>query len=468
MARQSRRPLNVTIIEQLEPRRLCDGVTTLTIPFGDMPGAQAPLIHFKNANGVHEDITLSHGLASLTVSGTGLYTGFMGAKKICIYGDNITDTGISISDSSAATTFNFVTSGGNGLSTIPSFISSTPIGNIYAPKYTFTGSFNVGGLGQLTANKAFGASFDIGNLYTPKLGMNLRFGDLSDSSITAGGEVNLYAKTWTHTLTPGFITAPSLGNFQIGSSFNENLNITGGGDAIGKLFIDGVAGGNWNIQGKTDYMGAVSFGPNSNIINAGYVWNFKSMGDLSGNFSMGTTTNFYVGGNIDHATLKFTYPYTAGSYDLTKFTVKNSISYSYIISDGSAKSMSAGGISNSTLFFGANPLSIQYGALLQSSLDYASAASVGSLTLGKSGYQNSYFSAWEFGNLKLGNNLRLDNGGISYGFSSSQLGYLQARTDTNKTLILRDVPTQGSFSQQTMKQGINPRDFLVISVANSF
>ncbi|HEX4792541.1 MAG TPA: hypothetical protein VH370_02050 [Humisphaera sp.] len=443
------------MIDRLERRVLLDG-TSLTVMLGDQPQDQGTVFHYHDDDGTHIYAHYSKGSTTFEFEGAGLYVAYM-KKTICIYGTHITLSSLEIDDGGPTSTLSFTASGGDKVGTIGQISAGIAIGNFLAPSMELVGPMSATDVNTFTLGSATGATINFGGM-TPI--SKFTAGSLIDTTVTSTVPIDTFSvKDWSHvSLTPSFgYTGTTLGKFTVGGDYSEGLKLTGGsGVVLQGAMVKGTLGGNWDVAGNSWYTGAFNVDPNFHLIQGGYNESFKSKGNAGGSYDVGSFGQFSVGGDLTGAHFNLNYPYVSTGFDMTKFTVRGTVSGLNYNSVGSLGTLKFGSLLDSTIDLGSNSLAP---LTLATDGDLNNHAWMKSFTVSKT-FQNSFISAYDFTTVKLGT-IITNNNGLNYGFAGTQFGSLSGKTDLGQSLKISSLPGALSYQQQLDDKHINPGDFKI-------
>ena len=287
--------------------------------------------------------------------------------------------------------------------------------SLTAPQVTLDGNLTV--TGNLTTGILGAASNGAATINGASTIRSFFVGQASTFNLTTAAPVRvLSADEWTGSST---ITAPSISTLKVGGNFSAQLLLSNSALALNSAVFGSLLVGNpWSIAGSVKTLSAGSVAPGFAATIGGNIASLNIAANLAGNFTAGSITNLKVRGNLSAATINLTN--TTGT-DLQSLTVGGAISASDIFSAANIDTIRATILDNSEIFAG---VVSGVSGLPVSASDFASAASIGSVTVTGSHNQfavtDSDIAAANLGKIAFGT-VQIDNGSTPFGLAADQL-----------------------------------------------
>ena len=471
------------IAERLEQRRLLTSIIQVQIT----PAVTA--VHAQDLHNLPISMKFGDLTGMLTLTGENLAKQAAG-KEVNVTG-NITDvTSLSLANSTPASSF--VVSGKANDVLLDGFDSPGPMKLIDIRPLIANGNVQMAAAPRMLFGDAMNSTFNIpqsvplvnfsaGSFTNSQLnftapnasfGTNLllRFSNVKDSRLSIDPFLkSLTAGSFT-TTSPGSggIAANSAGvmnfatDYKADLTFHPTLNLK---YTLSSFRAGGIVSGNWNVPGPS---GFVSGG----LFDNGFRGSFGSLAglkvgrDFDGSLTTGSLGVGSIGGNLSGATLDFTNPFAANSWNLGSLRVHNSISGSTITSDGNLGNIATMFTFGSKITAGVDP-SYVFGQPLSSS-SYTSWSTIKSFISDcpshhQIHYTGSYVGAYFMPSVHLGN-IQTNNFGAPFGlagFRFDKLSFL----DNGKAINLGGITSMSAYNSALQANGVTQQqlgDFKVL------
>jgi len=168
-----------------------------------------------------------------------------------------------------------------------------------------------------------------------------------------------------------------------------------------------------------------------------------------------------INGSIGALTLDSLIGGTFSASGIGRLVVRGAIDSSTIRVSGNIASITAGSITNSKIYAGVGTLPA--GQNLPASLsDFAAAAAISSVKVGRGGFANADIAAQTLGNLSLGT-IQTSNSGAALGVAGHSLRSLTG-VAAGKHLRLQRIATQADVTSQLTKEGVALQDMVIRTV----
>lgn len=165
-----------------------------------------------------------------------------------------------------------------------------------------------------------------------------------------------------------------------------------------------------------------------------------------------------INGSIGALTLDSLTGSTFTASSIGRLVVRGAIGSSTIRVSGNIASITAGSIINSKIYAGVGTLAALQN-LPASLSDFAAAAAISSVKVGRGGFANADIAAQTLGNLSLGT-IQTSNGGTAFGVAGHSLRSLTGIAG-GKHLRLQRIATQADVTSQLAKEGVALQDMVI-------
>lgn len=470
---------NRCVAERLEHRRLLSNTVQVQI---------SPAITNVSALDLH-NVPLTMKLSDLT--GTLSFTGNNLAeqnsgKQINVTG-NITDvTSVSLSNTTPASSFvvsskasdvlldGFTSTGPMKLIDFRPLVSNGAIQMLAAPKIfvgdgmnaAFTVTQNIP-LVNFTGGSFTNSQFNFTGPSTSSVGTSLllKFNNLTDTRLNASPYIKSLTLGSFNSTSPGSggITADSAGAISVASNYKADLTFKptlGLKYTLGSFRAGGTASGNWNVPGPSGFLSA-------GLFDSGFGGRFGSLAglkvgkDFDGSLTAGSLGIGSIGGSMNGATMDFTNPFNANSWNLGSLKIANSINNSTITSSGNLGNINTMFTFGSKITAGVDP-NYMFGQPLTSS-SYTSWSTIKSFVSDCKShhlmhYGGSYVGAYFMPSVHLGN-IVTDNFGSPFGlagFRFDKLSFL----DNGRTINLAGITSTSAYNSGLQSNGLTQQQLV--------
>ena len=472
----------VCVAERLERRQLLSNTVQVQI---------TPLIATVTAQDLHNlgiNMKFADLTGTLTFTGNNLAEQTAG-KQVNVTG-NITDVSASFSNSTSASSFvvsskandvlldGFTSTGPMKLIDFRPLVSNGNIQMVAAPRIlvgdgmnaTFNVTQNIP-LANFTGGSFTNSQFNF-TAPTSSLGsnLNLKFNNLTDTRLNVSPYIKSLSLGSFNTTSPGSggIAANSAGTISVASNYKADFTFKptlGLKYTLGNFRAGGTASGNWNVPGATGFASA-------GLFDSGFRGSFGSLAglkvgkDFDGSLTAGSLGIGSIGGSMNGASMDFTNPFAANSWNLGSLKIANSINNSTITSSGNLGNINTMFTFGSKITAGVDP-SFSFGQPLSSS-DYTSWSTIKSFVSDCKShhlmhYGGSYVGAYFMNSVHLGN-IVTDNFGAPFGLAGTRFDKFSF-LDNGKTISLTGITSTSVYNSGLQSNGLTPQqlgDFRVL------
>ena len=464
------------VAERLEHRRLLSNSVQVVI---------TPAIATVSAQDLHNlgvSMKLSDLTGMLTFTGNNLAEQTVG-KQVNVTG-NITDVSAAFSNSTAASSFvvsskasdvlldGFTSTGPMKLIDFRPLVTDGNVQLVAAPKILISdgmnATFNVTQTipsVNFTGGSFTNSQFNFSGPPSSSFGTNLllKFNNITDTHFNASPYIKSLTLGSFNSTSPGSggITADSAGTISVASNYKADFTFKptlGLKYTLGSFRAGGTASGNWNVPGPSGFASA-------GLFDGGFRGNFGSLAglkvgkDFDGSLTAGSLGIGSIGGSMNGASMDFTNPFAANSWNLSSLKVANSIDDSTITSSGNLGNINTMFTFGSKIAAGVDPNYI-FGQPLSSS-DYTSWSTIKSFVSDCKShhlmhYGASYVGAYFMPSVHLGN-IVTDNFGSPFGlagFRFDKLSFL----DSGKTINLAGITSTAAYNSGLQSNGLTQQE----------
>jgi hypothetical protein len=191
-------------------------------------------------------------------------------------------------------------------------------------------------------------------------------------------------------------------------------------------------------------------------------------GDFSSTLVAGAITSLTVNGTMKDAVVETDANFSAKFVQLSRIKVAGTITNSEIVAAGNIGSITAAGLSHTSIYAGLGSEVIQNSTLPAATTDFSANATIHSVQLGKTGtFSDSEIAAGTLGSMQLGT-ITTSNGGTPHGIAAVVIQSVSAVLDSSATKLvlgkkqLKDAATLAAYLAAQGITGLN--DFQIVVV----
>jgi peptidyl-prolyl cis-trans isomerase A (cyclophilin A) len=376
----------------------------------------ATSVSFTDADGTKSTVSYKGGgTATVNFTGTNVTQNTV-KTKTTVGGTGVALSDISITGGTAADAVSITGKGGDGKVSIGGFITDAGLKSLSAKAAAATGVFTTGG----TVGKV-----DIGTADTLQLNLG------GDALGAKTGVVNLGTVTGSEINSTAPLKSITAGTFAAGTNGTQTITTP----SVDTLTVKGDMAQNLNVSGAVKKI-AVS-------------------GNMTASVAADTIGSLAVKGALSSSNITVSHAFAAGQQPLGKVTVGGAITGTKIIVAGNITSVTAGALSQSTIYAGVAQ-TVTPTTLPAQGSDFASPALIGSVKV-KTSTDATNIAASNLGKLALGT-VTTGNAGTPFGLAADNITAL-AFAVTSAKVALKNLHTPADVSAQTVN--LNLEDFKI-------